>query len=366
MDRRLLLDIPDLPPEGFKHVGDKRIKPEGGGGKGGGSTTTVQQSVPKELVPFIKDVIKEGQKVAALPYVPYGGQRTAGFVPGQQQVQREVLGMMTPQEYQTAMAGAQGTGALSYGAAQQGLQKALGFDPGTFGQREAQYYMSPYQQAVTDSALREAQRSSDFERRNAMLQAGLGGGGLGGSGSALQQAELARNLINTRSDIQARGSEAAFQRAQEQFERDRAAAAGAAGLAGQVGSGALGTSLQSALGLGELAGGKQRADLARLEAQRAIGQQIQDQNQRILQQRYQDFLSQKGFPKEQVAFYSDLVRGNAPLFGTVRQETSPGPSLASQIIGLGGAGATLGRITGAFKKGGEVHGLPALSLAKLK
>ena len=52
MDRRLLLDIPDLPPQAFQHVGDKRIKPEGGGGKGGGSnTTTVQQSVPPELVP---------------------------------------------------------------------------------------------------------------------------------------------------------------------------------------------------------------------------------------------------------------------------------------------------------------------------
>ena len=125
MDRRLLLDIPDLPPEAFKHVGDKRIKPEGGGGKGGGSsTTTVQQSVPPELVPYVRDVIQEGQKVAALPYVPYQGTRIGQFAPEQRAVQAEVMGMMTPEQYQTAMAGAQGTGALGFGAAQQGLQES--------------------------------------------------------------------------------------------------------------------------------------------------------------------------------------------------------------------------------------------------
>jgi hypothetical protein len=375
MDRRLLLDIPDLPPEAFKHIGDKRIKPEGGGGKGGGSsTTTVQQSVPPELVPYVREVIQEGQKVAALPYVPYQGTRIAQFAPEQQAVQSQVMGLRTPQQYQTAMAGAQGTGALGFGAAQQGLQggiegargtgalgfstaqqglgKALGYTPGTFSQREAGYYMSPYQQNVTDIALREAQRAADIEGRNIGLRS-VGRGTSGGSAEALQRAELARNLMTQRGDIQARGSEAAFLQAQQQFERDRAAAAGAAGLGaqvgtsglgtagqmagtlGQIGQGGLGTSLQSALGLGELAGASQRADLARLEAQRQIGSEIQARQQRILDQQYQDFLAQRGYPREQLAFYSDIVRGNAPLFGTVQQTTQPLPGVGQQILGYG-------------------------------
>lgn len=342
MDRRLLLDIPDLPPEGFKHVGDKRIKPEGGGGKGGGgsSTQTVTQSIPKELVPYIRDVITEGQKVAALPYVPYAGQRIAGFSPEQQAVQSGVMALQTPGAYIPAISGAQATGGLGYRTAQQGLGKALGFTPGTFGQREAGYYMSPYQQAVTDVTLREAQRAADIERRNIGLQA-AGRGTSGGSAQALREAELARNLATQRGDIQARGSEAAFLQAQQQFERDRAAAATAAGLGAQVGAGGLGTSLQSALGLGELAGAQQRSDLARFEAQRQIGQQIQDQRQKLLTQQYQDFLAQKGYPREQIAYYSDIVRGTAPLFGTTTQTTAPAPSLVSQLGGLGLAGLSL-------------------------
>lgn len=363
MDRRLLLDIPDLPPEAFKHIGDKRIKPEGGGGKGGGSTTTVQQSVPKELVPYIRETITEGQKVAALPYAPYQGQRIAGFSPEQQKVQSGVSTMQTPGAYVPALAGAQATGGLGYRTAQQGLGKALGFTPGTFGQQQAQYYSSPYQQGVTDIALREAQRAADIERRNIGLQA-AGRGTAGGSAEALQRAELARNLMTQRGDIQAKGSEAAFLQAQQQFERDRAAAATAAGLGSQVGTSGLGTSLQSALGLGELGGAQQRADLARFEAQRQIGKEIQDQQQRLLSQQYQDFMAQKGYPREQLAFYSDLVRGNAPLFGTVQQTTQPGPNLLSQIAGLGTGAYALSK-AGGFAEGGQVKRDYNAGLAKL-
>lgn len=364
MDRRLLLEIPDLPEHAFKHVGDKRIKPEGGGGKGGGGTTTQVQSIPKELIPYVRDVIQEGQKVAALPYVPYGGQRIAGFTPEQRGVQQEVLGLQSPQQFQTAMRGAQGTGALGFNVAQQGLGRALGFSPGTFGQNEAGYYMSPYQQNVTDIALREAQRTGAKQARDLDLGA-AGRGTYGGARNALMQSELQRNMNQQLSDIQAKGSEAGFLQAQQQYERDRAAAAQAAGLGAQVGTSGLGTSLQSAMGLGELAGQSQQADLRRLEAQRAVAQQMQDQNQKILTQKYQDFLAQKGYPKEQIAFYSDLVRGNAPLFGTVSQTTQPAPSWLSQIAGAGAGIYGLGKATNAFAGGGEVARDYNSGLAKL-
>jgi hypothetical protein len=354
-------DTPDLDVEGFKHVGDKKIRLYKGGG--GSNTTTVQQSIPEELLPYIRETIQEGQKVAALPYVPYKGTRIGQFVPEQQGVMTEVMGLRTPQQYQTAMAGAQGTGGLSYGTAQQGLGRALAYTPGTFGQREAQYYSSPYQQGVTNIALREAQRAADIERRNIGLQA-VGRGTSGGSAAALQRAELARNLMTQRGDIQARGSEAAFQQAQQQFERDRAAAAQAAGLGAQVGTSGLGASLQSALGLGELAGASQKANLSRLEAQRQIGSEIQGRQQRILDQQYQDFLAQRGYPREQLAFYSDLVRGNAPLFGTIQQTTQPAPNMLSQLAGAGTALYGASRL-GAFASGGSVKKDYNSGLAKL-
>ena len=346
MDRRLLCDIPDLPINAFKHVGDKRIKPEGGGGGkgGGGSTTTVQQSVPKELIPYVKESIDLGRQLRETPYVPYQGQRIAGFTPEQKAVQQQVFGLQQPKQFDTAMAGAQGTGALGYGTAQTGLSRALGYNPGTFSSRDAAYYADPYQQNVTDIALREAQRSGAQAARDANL-ASVGRGTYGGARNALMQAELQRNLGTQLSDIQAKGSEAGFLNAQQQYERDRAAAAQAAGLGAQVGTSGLGTSLQSALGLGQLAGQSQEANLARLNAQNVAAQQIQAQNQKIRDQQYQDFLNQRDYGKQQLAFYSDLVRGNAPLYGTVQSTKTPAPSLGSQLGGLGLAGLSLYNLT---------------------
>jgi hypothetical protein len=345
MDRRLLCDIPDLPIDAFKHVGDRRIKPEGGGGKGGGGgTTTVQQSVPKELIPYIKETVDLGRQLREAPYVPYQGQRIADFTPAQNAVRQQVFNLQQPEQFDTAMAGAQGTGALGYNTAQSGLARALGYTPGTFSSRDAAYYADPYQQNVTDIALREAQRSGAQAARDANL-ASVGRGTYGGARNALMQAELQRNLGTQLSDIQAKGSEAAFLNAQQQYERDRAAAAQAAGLGAQVGTSGLGTSLQSALGLGQLAGQSQEANLARLNAQSVAAQQVQDQNQKILAQQYQDFINQRDYGKQQLAFFSDLVRGNAPLYGTVQSTTTPAPSLGSQLGGLGLAGLSLYNLT---------------------
>jgi len=371
MDRRLLCDIPDLPINAFKHVGDKRIKPEGsGGGKGGGgSTTTVQQSVPKELIPYVKESIDLGRELRETPYVPYQGQRIAGFTPEQKAVQQQVFGLQQPKQFDTAMAGAQGTGALGYGTAQTGLSRALGYNPGTFSSRDAAYYADPYQQNVTNIALREAQQSGAQAARDANL-ASVGRGTYGGARNALMQAELQRNLGTQLSDIQAKGSEAGFLNAQQQYERDRAAAAQAAGLGAQVGTSGLGTSLQSALGLGQLAGQSQEANLNRLNAQSTAAKQIQAQNQSIRDQQYQDFLNQRDYGKQQLAFYSDLIRGNAPLYGTVQSTRTPSPSLASQVAGLGAGAYGIGKLTGAFAEGGQVrnnysNGLAGLSLYNL-
>jgi len=334
MSRALLAEIPDLPLEAFKHIGDKRIKPQGGGGSPPPSTTVQQQSIPPELVPYIRESIDLGRTQRETPYVPYQGQRIAEFTPEQKGVQQQVFGLQQPGQFNTAMAGAQGTGALGYGTAQTGLNRALGYNPGTFSSRDAAYYADPYQQNVTNIALREAQRSGAQAARDANL-ASVGRGTYGGARNALMQAELQRNLGTQLSDIQAKGSEAGFLNAQQQYERDRAAAAQAAGLGAQVGTSGLGTSLQSALGLGQLAGQSQEANLNRLNAQSTAAKQIQAQNQSIRDQQYQDFINQRDYGKQQLAFYSDLVRGNAPLYGTVQTTKTPAPGLGQQLFGYG-------------------------------
>lgn len=109
------------------------------------------------------------------------------------------------------------------------------FDPGTMASRGAiESYMSPYQQLVVDREKREAQRQSEIMGQQMGLQA-AGAGSLGGYREAIMQAERERNLEDQLGDIQAAGSQRAFEQAQRAFEADRAARLQASQLGLQTG-----------------------------------------------------------------------------------------------------------------------------------
>ncbi len=94
--------------------------------------------------------------------------------------------------------------------------------PQQFGQQQASEYMSPYMQNVVETQKREATRDA----RRGQIAQDLGSarqGTYGGSRQLLASLERERNLGTQLGDIQARGSQAAYENAQQQFERDRAA-----------------------------------------------------------------------------------------------------------------------------------------------
>lgn len=108
--------------------------------------------------------------------------------------------------------------------------------PQQFGSAQAQQYMSPFQQSVVDIQKREAMRDA----KKGQLVEDLGSarqGTYGGSRQLLASLERERNLGTQLGDIQARGSQAAYENAQQQFERDRAArmTTGQQNLAAQLG-----------------------------------------------------------------------------------------------------------------------------------
>ncbi len=91
----------------------------------------------------------------------------------------------------------------------------------TFTPGAADYYMSPYQQRVTDVAVREAQRQANLEKQERAMGS-IGRGTFGGARQALIQAERDRGTAQLLSDIQAKGGQAAYESAQKQFEADQA------------------------------------------------------------------------------------------------------------------------------------------------
>ena len=120
-------------------------------------------------------------------------QQVAGFSPTQQAAMQQAYGGIGA--YQPFLDAAQQTQAAALGTTGAGVQ-ALGqmnFDP-----NRAQAFMDPYQQNVTNEALKEIDRQQQMAS-NQLAGKAVQAGAFGGSRFGLQQSELARNAQDLRS-----------------------------------------------------------------------------------------------------------------------------------------------------------------------
>jgi hypothetical protein len=251
-----------------------------------------------------------------------GTQRVAGLSPMQQQLGTQIGQMQTPTQFGMGT-GATGAGAGSIGM---GLGTLGGMtDAGQFGQ-----FMSPYMQNVLDvnkaEALRDAQKGLLTQNLSAAKQ-----GTYGGARNALMQSEAERNLQTKLGGIQAQGMQSAFDAAQ----KAQLAQAQQYGQFGQQ----LGT-------LGDVytrsGTAQQASDIDRLKTMGAYGDLQRATEQQQIDARYQDFLKQVAYPKEQLANMADILRG-VPIakLGESSTTTTPPPSFASQLAGMGLSGLSL-------------------------
>ena len=402
-----------------------------GGGSSKPSTQYVKtetSNLPEYAKPYYESMMQNAQGMTlGSTYQPYGGQRIADFTPAQQWAMNNQMQATGPQEYNTAsgLATAAGLGAIGAGQYTPGqfnvqnvqapqaqtYQTSYGSQPLTqyqmnapqnFGQEQANQYMSPYAQSVMDvqknQAIRDAKQGQLAQNLGAARQ-----GTYGGARQLLATTERERNLGQQLGDIQAKGQQAAYENAQQQFERDRQAGLNVGqqnlqallqtqGLQTNTGLQAALANLQSAntaqdLGqknymqaalanqqyglegqrLGEqsrqfgasnaLAGYGQAGQMAQTLANIGQGRFQSDQalrdkqlqtatldqalQQQGLDQQYQDYLRQQGYPLEMLQQYSSLLRGVPVTPSTQTTSTQPTPSLANQIlgVGLGGLGA---------------------------
>jgi hypothetical protein len=322
---------------------------KGGGGGGPQQTTAYQTNLPEYAKPYVENMLNAAQAQVYTPdmkgfreYKPYSTDPTqyfAGPTGLQQGVYGEAAGMRTPGGFAPAQ-GLTGLAAMGQmGAGQQYARQAT--DPFAI-----QSYMSPFMQNVVDTQKMAAVR--DYEKAMPALAAQASRqGAFGGSRSAIERAEAQRTLFGKLAEIQAQGTQSAFDKAQQ--AQQFGANLGLQGLAGAA---------QSAGQLGQLAGAQQQADLARMGFQQQTGAAQQQYQQGIINQAIQDYATQQQYPMIQLANMSALLRG-LPLQSGTTQMYQAAPSVTSQLAGLGTAGIGaygLGRATGVFKEGGQVKG----------
>jgi hypothetical protein len=352
----------------------------GGGGASAPSSQRVEQtSIPSYAQPYVENMLGQAAALTDIsqnPYQVYGGQRLAGFSPLQTQAFERIANQQVAPQIGQATTQAQGLaptalgygalgagiGAQGVGAAQQGFGAGQAYQTAATSPAAIQAYMSPYMQNVVDYQKQQAIR--DFQKQAPTMQAqAVGQGAFGGNRLALQQSEANRALQNQLAGIQATGSQDAFRQAQQ--AQQFGAQLGLQGL--QAGYQGLGVGLQGAqTGLQGVSGAAQGASLLGNLGQTQFGQEtaISDAQlragalQQALRQQgldigYQDFLKQRNYPYQQLAFMSDMFRG-LPLSQSAQQVYTAPPSMASQIGGLGMTGLGIYGMSGGFKgaKGG--------------
>lgn len=437
-------------------------------GKGGGgqptqtSSNVTNTNVPEYARPYVENMLgatqqqlfkMDGNNITGFqPYKAYGGtydeagnqtaydpsKAIAGFSPMQQQAQQGIGNMQLPGEFGTAA-----------GATQYATQQALGanYAPSNYGSQfnpqgigynaqtmqgyqmgpaervrtqsfaqpgAADAYMSPYMQNVVDIQKREAQRQSGIQGTQQQAQA-TQAGAFGGSRDAIMRAERERNLGQQMGDIQAQGSQAAFQQAQQQFNAEQQArlsaqqanqqagitvgqqnlgAAQQTGLANQAalnqaGQFNAGQNLQAAslgaqygqaanqlneqsrqYGAGYglqglqagLQGASQLANIGNqgLQAQQGIyglqnqmGQQQQQNQQQIINQAMQDYANAQQYPLMQLGTMSNMLRG-LPMQAQTTQQYQAQANPITQGIGAIGA---LGSLAQMKAQGGAVKSM---------
>ena len=382
------------------------------------TTQTVTQDVPAFLKPYYTDVMSKSKALSEETYNPFGGQRIvddSADLGTSQQMIRDIagnplaeygeaqgtlgglgtlagqLGQQAPSEFTATQvspyAGFTETQVSPYAGFQEfGGAQEFGYDPTRqFDTATAAQYMDPFMQTVVgrqqDDAI-EKFRQQQAGRDASAVQAGA----FGGSRQAVQQGIAETGLMDQLGDIQATGSQRAFEQAQQQFERDRAAgmtteqrraeeAARVQGIGvgetarvqtGEAGELArvqgidvseqarvqgatadeamrqrefqlktMGFSADMAREVAALGERARQGDIQAAQLLEAQGLGEMARGQARLDVGYEDFLRQQNFPRQQLADYSAILRGMPVADIGTQTTTAPGPSALQQALGAG-------------------------------
>ena len=259
-------------------------------------------------------------------------QAVAGFSPTQ--IAAMNLGQQGIGAYQPFLDAAQQTQAAALGTTGAGVQ-ALGqmnFDP-----NRAQAFMDPYQQNVTNEALKEIDRQQQMAS-NQLAGKAVQAGAFGGSRFGLQQSEMARNAQDLRSRRIFEDMSRNYQQAQSAMNAANQQRVQQASGFGQLGN------IQSGIGqrfgqLGQAAQSGQQQDISTLTG---VGGLLQQNQQQGFDTAYANELNKIQEPFNRVSFGSNILAQSSPFGGTQTQTISPLAQSNPFATALGAAGQAYG------------------------
>lgn len=276
--------------------------------------TVATTTFPTELAPFIKDILEKSKaQQEGAAYQAYTGPQLAQFTDA------ERAAMEAMRQQTTGLAGTDVAQATPYFAGAKTALEGLGQQ---FTGDVAQQFMNPYQQAVIDQAKRKA--IEDYEQTIApkVTAQAIAQQPFGGSRQAIAEGMAREALQEQLSDIQERGTAAAFDKGRAAFEAQKA------------------RELQQAQQLSQLGQTVPQQALRDLAIQQQLGEQERQQEQLALDLAKGQFMEEREFPTRALQEYSAIVRGFPFQPSTYQTSTQyqATPSVASQLLQLGGTG----------------------------
>ena len=271
-------------------------------------TTNISTTeIPKYIAEPTADIIGDAMDVGREAYIPYTGARLAGLTAEEQAAMAQAQGMK-------GISALRGTAA--YDAAQAAGAPALG---------GISAYMTDYQKKVADIAAQRMRDQSAIEQQGIAAKA-AGAGGLDSSRFAILEAERQKNLTTGIGDLYTKAQAASYGQALKASQQD------------------LTQGLRSGMAMGSLGQQAQMAEQADIAQQMGMGGLERGLGQTALDIGYTDFLGERDYPKEQLGFVSNIIRG-AP-FGSrvtdVMQQPQAQPKpWGQQMLGLGMQGMQL-------------------------
>ena len=276
-------------------------------------TTVATSEFPKELAPFIKDILEKAQSMQqGASYQPYTGAQIAPF----NTLEKDAMAGLEAQT--RGLAGTDVANAAQYFTGAKSAIEGLGQQ---FTGDTVQQFMNPYQQAVTDQAKRKA--TEDYEAQQMTLAANASKNQpFGGSRQAITEGMAQGDYLDRLSNIQERGLAAGFTQGRAGFEAQK------------------GRELQMAnalMGMGATVPQQAYRDLG---IRQQIGETQRSQDQMALDLGTKQFMEEREFPTRALQEYSATVRG-FPFQPSTYQTTTnyqPSPGIGQQLVNLAGQG----------------------------
>jgi len=280
------------------------------GGKAPESVTKYGKSAtdtPAWYSDYTQGLIAKANSIASSPYQTYGQQRLAEFTPYQQYAfgQTPDVAMSYKPTLNSAIGMTQQGGQGSaLGAASPYLDAASGRLPDVIGS-----YMNPYTSSVVDRIGELSKRQLSENVIPTIQSQFIGGGSFGGSRSGEALGKSMRDLQESTMAQQSQALERGYTQAGQQAQADQARMAQLGQLSGTLSNADFTRQLQAGEQLARQGALQQSLGLTSLGAIEGVGQQMQNQQQRSLDLAYNDFLGQRDYDREQIAFLNNAVRG---------------------------------------------------------